>query len=140
MRAMGDRSRPRDLYDIVNLFRRKNFLPHYDLIRSVYTEKCISKGVEVFTFKALQASRFREELVSEWDNMLAHQLPALPPFASFWEELPRLFEWLEGAASPIELDSMPDLGEVDTVWNPPPTVWPQRTICALTSATRAVAV
>ena len=123
LRAMGERSRPRDLYDIVNLFRRKDFLPHHDLIRTVYTEKCKSKGLDVFTLESLQASRFREELESEWANMLAHQLPSLPPFASFWEELPRLFEWLEGAASPIELDSIPDLGEVDTEWNPPPTVW-----------------
>lgn len=50
LRAMGERSRPRDLYDIVNLFRRRDFLPHAELIRSVYADKCASKGVAVFAF------------------------------------------------------------------------------------------
>ena len=123
LRAMGERSRPRDLYDIVNLFRRKEFLPHAELIRSVYTEKCTTKGVEVFTFASLEASRFRDELESEWANMLAHQLPALPPFADFWEELPRLFDWLEGKAAPAELESIPVREAVDPEWSPPPTAW-----------------
>lgn len=123
LRAMGERSRPRDLYDIINLFRRKSFLPHSDLIRSVYTEKCNSKGVEVFTIEALRVSPFREELESEWANMLAHQLPALPPFADFWEELPRLFAWLEGSVPPDELARIPADAETDAGWSPPSTVW-----------------
>ncbi len=123
LRAMGERSRPRDLYDIINLFRRKSFLPHSDLIRSVYAEKCISKGVEVFTIEALRVSPFREELESEWANMLAHQLPALPPFADFWEELPRLFAWLEGSVPPDELAPIPADAETDADWSPPSTVW-----------------
>jgi hypothetical protein len=28
--------------------------------------------------------------------MLSHQLPELPPFLSFWSELPAFFDWLEG--------------------------------------------
>ncbi len=123
LRAMGERSRPRDLYDIINLFRRKDFLPHAELIRSVYTEKCISKGVEVFTFASLEGSPFRDELEGEWANMLAHQLPALPLFADFWEELPHLFDWLDGAAGPTTMVSMPVDNDVDPEWSPPPTVW-----------------
>ena len=32
--------------------------------------------------------------------MLSHQLPALPPFVTFWDELPIFFEWLHDVASP----------------------------------------
>ena len=82
LRAMGERARPRDLYDIIFLYRRASALPEAALLRSVYREKCNSKGVEVFTSKAIQASPFLRELEDEWANMLAHQLPALPPFSA----------------------------------------------------------
>lgn len=125
LRAMGERSRPRDLYDIVNLFRRTDFQPHAELIRAVYQEKCESKGVEVFSLESLQSSRFRAQLESEWENMLGHQLPALPPFQSFDEELPRLFAWLHGAEPAAELPSISrgDKDDIDAQWTPPPTAW-----------------
>ena len=123
LRAMGQRSRPRDLYDIINLFRRADFLPHSDLIRSVYEEKCESKGLDVFDFAALESSPFRVELESEWTNMLAHQLPALPPFEEFWSELPQLFEWLGGKAQSVELAPISTSESEDTDWSPPSMAW-----------------
>ncbi len=38
------------------------------------------------------------ELRSEWSNMLAHQLPALPDLDGFLEKLPRLLAWLDPPA------------------------------------------
>ena len=43
--------------------------------------------------------RFSEDLdytllESEWENMLAHQVPMLPEKEVFWRELPNIFEWL----------------------------------------------
>jgi hypothetical protein len=32
--------------------------------------------------------------------MLAHQLPALPPVAEFWDALPEFFSWLMGQRLP----------------------------------------
>ena len=123
LRAMGQRSRPRDLYDIVNLFRRGDFLPHWELVNSVYTEKCHSKGLDVFNLDDLTTSPFREELESEWSNMLAHQLPALPPFEEFWNELPRLFGWLTGQDEAPEL-LPPVVAESESDgWTPPSTAW-----------------
>ena len=123
LRAMGQRSRPRDLYDIVNLFRRGDFLPHWELVNSVFTEKCHSKGLEVFALGDLESSPFREELESEWSNMLAHQLPALPPFEEFWNELPKLFGWLNGQDQlPELLPSVVAESESDG-WTPPSTAW-----------------
>jgi hypothetical protein len=33
-----------------------------------------------------------------WADMLAHQLPILPPLADFWDALPEIFAWITGAA------------------------------------------
>ena len=49
-----------------------------------------------------------EELKSEWENMLAHQLRTLPTFDHFWTEVPRIFAWLNGD---------------EDFWTPPPTSW-----------------
>lgn len=123
LRAMGERSRPRDLYDIVNLFRQQKFRPYAELIRSVYVQKCESKGVEVFTFNSLESSPYRAELETEWANMLGHQLPALPPFENFWQELPRLFAWLDSKLAPEELPTISIAEGEEPEWTPPPTVW-----------------
>lgn len=123
LRAMGQRSRPRDLYDIVNLFRRGDFLPHWELINSVYREKCLSKDLEVYDFASLEGSRFRTELESEWSNMLAHQLIALPPFQEFWGQLPKLFDWLTKGVLPDELLSAAAGDDEDDGWVPPSTAW-----------------
>lgn len=123
LRAMGQRSRPRDLYDIVNLFRRGDFLPHWELIGSVYREKCLSKDLEIYDFGSLENSPFRAELESEWSNMLAHQLPALPPFQEFWNQLPRLFDWLTKGAQPADLMPVTASSPEEDGWFPPSTAW-----------------
>ena len=40
IRALAERARPRDLYDIVYLFRNKAFLPNHKLLLSVLKKKC----------------------------------------------------------------------------------------------------
>ena len=126
IRAMGERSRPRDLYDIINLFRRRDLRSAGSLIREVLHEKWASKGVPIPTMATIEASPNRAGLVSEWSNMLAHQLPALPPFEAYWAELADLFAWLEGKFAEPELataqvDAAGDAIEED--WAPPPTVF-----------------
>jgi predicted nucleotidyltransferase component of viral defense system len=122
-RALGERCRPRDLYDVVNLYRRSDLRRHAGVIRSVLIEKCRSKGVSVPTFAALEKSSTRIELHSEWANMLAHQLPNLPPIESFWSELDSFFVWLEGGQTPPVLLSIAIGKDEDAGWAPPPTVY-----------------
>jgi predicted nucleotidyltransferase component of viral defense system len=123
IRAMGERCRPRDLYDIINLFRRQDLRAAPEVMYSLLIEKCQSKGVSIPAFAALESSPYRAELESEWKNMLAHQLPALPPLDEFWAELPKLFQWLEQTAAPEELPAMAvTIGE-DVSWRPPATIW-----------------
>ena len=119
LRAMGERSRPRDLYDIVNLFRRPDFLPYAALVREILAEKCSSKGIAIPSVESIRTSPMFDELETEWANMLDHQLRALPDFDHFWSELPRIFAWLSGEESP---EPVP-LAEEEDLWTPPPTFW-----------------
>jgi predicted nucleotidyltransferase component of viral defense system len=122
IRAMGQRSRPRDLYDIVNLFWRRDLRAQPAQIRAALEEKCRTKGIVVPTYEALVASPFRAELESEWENMLRHQLPMLPPFALFWNELPTLFDWLHERLALQDLNALP-AGTDEATWVPPATIW-----------------
>jgi len=106
IRAMGERGMPRDLYDIIFLFRERFGKEKSDLVRSILTAKCEAKGIPVPTFETIKSSPNMEELKSEWANMLEHQLPALPPFENYWEELPDLFNWIKGEYRPSELESV----------------------------------
>ena len=122
LRAMGERGRPRDLYDIVNLYWRHDLRAHGPLVRAALVEKCATKGVPMPTFAALEGAATRADLETEWANMLGHQLPALPPFASFWAEIPGLFAWLDGD-EPTEMASMAAGADEDAGWSPPATTW-----------------
>ena len=91
VRALGERSRPRDLYDVINLYRSE-YRPEPSRVLDVLREKCAFKGIPLPSMEALQA--FKAELTAEWGNMLAHQLPVLPPVESFWDALAEFFAWL----------------------------------------------
>jgi len=123
IRAMAERSRPRDLYDIVNLFRRHELRAHPETTRAALEEKCAFKGIPVPTAETIVSPEFRDELESEWANMLDHQLPMLPPIESFLDELPNLFAWLLGKGEPATLQPVPVGREPTSEWKPPPTLW-----------------
>lgn len=122
LRALGERSRPRDLYDVINLYRRAEMTPHGPLIKEVLVEKCVGKGVPVTSVDLLTNSALVPELAAQWDNMLGHQLPALPPFAEFWDALPGLFAWLDGEVHEA-LTAMPAEADEELGWTPPTTIW-----------------
>jgi predicted nucleotidyltransferase component of viral defense system len=123
LRAMGERGRPRDLYDIVSLFRRRDLRSEPQLVKSVLEKKCAAKGIPVPTLESIQNSSNKEELISEWKNMLGHQLPALPPFEQSWDNLPSIFDWLNGVSMPPKLASISTDVNEDLTWVPPPTIW-----------------
>jgi predicted nucleotidyltransferase component of viral defense system len=127
LRAMAQRGRPRDLYDIVTLFRREELRGHAALIREVLVAKCEAKGIPLPTAETISSASHRNELESEWANMLGHQLPALPPLEQFIGELPSLFAWLHGEAEPAPLPAIPIEPDEDDTWTPPATVtiWEQ---------------
>lgn len=121
IRAMAQRGRPRDLYDIVNLFRRQDLRLYPTEIRRVLHEKCRAKSIAVPTLDSVL--EHQAELEADWDVMLSHQLPALPPVGDFVDELRNLFDWL---SSDIQIPTLPAIAmasDEDAGWSPPATAW-----------------
>ena len=105
-RALAERLRPRDLYDVVHLYRRMDLNPDQAKILSTLQRKCANRGIAVPTIDSIQTHKNRAFLESEWETMLAHQLPELPAFGQFLEELPQVLDWISGINSPIRLESI----------------------------------
>ena len=99
VRALGERTRPRDLYDVVNLYRHGDSRPSASVLRNVLEQKCAYKAIPLPTIKAL--GPHRPDLEAMWQSMLGHQLPVLPPVADFWDALPEIIAWImSGAEAP----------------------------------------
>jgi hypothetical protein len=60
----------------------------------------------------------RDALVGSWQDMLGHQLPQLPPFESYWDELRPFFAWLKSEIAIPELPSVPTLRGHEQVYRP----------------------
>src|ERR1044072_1127942 len=95
-RALFERTRPRDLYDVVYLL--ENCLDAIDLsaTRDVFIAKCDYKGLRAPSSKELLAIvQNNEELKAEWANMLAHQLPNLPIIDDMLTRFESLIGWID---------------------------------------------
>lgn len=96
-RALAQRCRPRDLYDVVHIQRHPDLLGRAAHIREVLARKCEHVGIPTPDAEGIRSSPYAGEIELEWENMLGHQLPRpLPPFAEFWNELDPYFGWLSG--------------------------------------------
>ncbi len=111
-RALAERTRPRDLYDVVNLYRNTDARPEQQQFVQVLREKCAFKGIELPRLADIQPHR--AEVEAGWVHMLNHQLPALLPVNSFWDALGEIFDWLHGQVLAPVLAPMP-LGANDTL-------------------------
>lgn len=120
LRALAERCRPRDLYDVVHMHRHPDLIGSAALVRGVLERKCEFVGIEIPTADSIRSSPFRAEIESEWSNMLGHQLPKpLVPFETFWGALDGIFGWLGGRVTP----SLPraQLGDLDP-WEAPKAI------------------
>ena len=121
IRALGERGRPRDLYDVIFLLDHPALVDHADRVQDTLTAKCKSKGVPEPSFESVATGSRRAELEADWENMLAHQLPSLPPVDHYWTRLADLFEWLAGRTKPTTLP--PVAGDEEPIWTPTPAQW-----------------
>ncbi len=96
IRALAQRLRPRDLYDVIHLHRRMDLEPDRDVVYSTLEKKCALRGVAIPTIKSVEKHDNWHFLQSEWETQLKHQIPILPNFQSFLSDLPQLFKWLKG--------------------------------------------
>lgn len=100
VRALAERTRPRDLYDVVNLFRNNKARPSAPVLLNVLAQKCAFKKIPVPALEHLESHK--DGLAGSWDSMLKHQLPALPEMKAYWDVLPDFFDWLRTGSSPEE--------------------------------------
>ena len=121
LRALAERLRPRDLYDVIHLYRRRELEADRAEVVATLKEKCEFKGIPVPTIGAIQESPLVGELEAAWGQMLGYQLPELPSFDTFWGELPEVFAWLfeERARVVLPVMAVRAAGPLDTAWRPP---------------------
>jgi hypothetical protein len=127
LRALAERCRPRDLYDVVHLHRHPDLIGQADPVRHALERKCEHAGIEVPSADTIRSSPFRAEIEEEWENMLGHQLPRpLVPFSAFWSALDEVFGWLEGSSPTTQLPRA-SVGEV-SAWEAPQGIasWHQK--------------
>lgn len=72
VRALGERGRPRDLYDVINRYRNDH-LTASAVVRDVLDQKCAYKGIERPNLAGMAA--YQDALEQNWVPMLARQLP-----------------------------------------------------------------
>lgn len=94
LRALVQRLRPRDLYDVVHLFRRKNSHQNPSSLKHTLQKKCAHRSVAFPTTEYIENHNNRKLLESEWSIQLRHQLPTLPPCELFLAELPKILDWI----------------------------------------------
>jgi predicted nucleotidyltransferase component of viral defense system len=95
-RALYERARPRDLYDVVYLLENRPDAFDLSRVRDLFAGKCAAKNLPApSTAQILEVVRNEAELRSEWENMLAHQLPVLPALDDLLRRLPNLLTWID---------------------------------------------
>ena len=68
IRALAQRARPRDIYDIVHFFRNRNMISKPQLGYDVLEKKCRFKKIEVPTFLFIKEHEKIEQLVKYSKN------------------------------------------------------------------------
>jgi predicted nucleotidyltransferase component of viral defense system len=102
IRALAERCRPRDLYDVIQIQRHRDLPAEPTLVIEALQRKCGHAGIDVPTAESIKRSALRPELDQEWSNMLAHQLPHLPPVDAFGRS-----STMSSCGSSAGLDALP---------------------------------
>lgn len=121
LRALVERARPRDLYDVVNMFRYEPERPAATSVVKAYRAKCEFKGIEApLTVSGLLTEEHRQDLVADWAPMLSHQLPQLPTLDQFLAALEEVAAWLGG--EPVAVLPPVPVSQPVTAWAAPPMI------------------
>jgi hypothetical protein len=93
-RALYERNgRARDVYDVVHLSREFKDAVNTTRAADIARRKFAYKGLEPPTVAAILARVDDATLTAAWDQQLRHQLPHLPPVATFLADLHDALAW-----------------------------------------------
>jgi predicted nucleotidyltransferase component of viral defense system len=94
LRALVQRLRPRDLYDVIHLYRQKDLNTNLNLLRKTLQKKCKLRSVPFPKIELIETHANRKFLESEWAIQLRHQMPELQPFELFLDKLKQVLDWV----------------------------------------------
>lgn len=100
LRALVQRLRPRDLYDVIHLFQQKDSNINVTLIRETLRKKCEIRSVPFPKIELIETHDNRRLLESEWQTQLRHQMPELPSFDLFLDGLVNVLRWISDQKNP----------------------------------------
>jgi predicted nucleotidyltransferase component of viral defense system len=104
-RALFERTRPRDLYDVIQVVENHADNIDFELAREFFQRKCSHKEISAPSAKNLMDLVLgADELKADWAGMLAHQLQALPPIDPILGRLGAVLGWLD---APVALAQQP---------------------------------
>lgn len=72
LRALVERLRPRDLYDVIHIYNDDRWQPNCKIVKSTLIKKCNYKGVPIPSIEYLEDSGKKADLINDWQDMLAH--------------------------------------------------------------------
>lgn len=75
-RALAEQERPRDLYDVVHLYRHDEIRPDRGVVLKTLQEKCAFKGIPVPTTESLQREDAKIKLAAEWEDTYVFKCPS----------------------------------------------------------------
>lgn len=94
LRALAERMRPRDLYDVIHLHKDKRWHLNRAIVLEILIKKCQFKNIDTPTLQSIISSSSKFDLISDWSNMLSHQISSLRPCKHYWDQIPEVFSWL----------------------------------------------
>jgi hypothetical protein len=81
--------------EFINLFERKdNHSNDKEAIRDIFIRKMKFRGLPAINSDSLISKTQEEELLGDWESMLAHQLGNLGPANDYLAELPKVIKWV----------------------------------------------
>jgi predicted nucleotidyltransferase component of viral defense system len=95
IRALVERTRPRDLYDVIHLYHKSRHEPVSSRLRDFLMQKCSFKKITFPRIEDLEIHK--NDCRNGWDAQLSHQVSELRKFDWYWSELEHFFVWLENA-------------------------------------------
>jgi hypothetical protein len=121
LRALVERCRPRELYDVVHLHRHPDLVLAAPKVRDLLARKCAFANVAPPTLASIHASPFRADLEQEWATCSRTSFRRCRR-DQFSNALQDLFGWLEATAAIIKpAPRLTVLGPVlDAGWRPSP--------------------